>query len=72
MTGYEVAAGIRENAWGSGTILVAVTGWGQDEERRRTLAAGFDAHLVKPVDHAALIRTLWKLREGSRPLTSQT
>jgi hypothetical protein len=39
-------------------LLVAVTGWGQDEDRRRTEEAGFDAHLVKPVDEAALGKLL--------------
>jgi CheY-like chemotaxis protein len=39
-------------------LLVAVTGWGQDEDRRRTEEAGFDAHLVKPVDEAALCKLL--------------
>ena len=71
ITGYDVAAGIRETSWGSGAILVAVTGWGQDEERRRTVAAGFDAHLVKPVDHTLLLSTLAKLRDRARPLTSR-
>jgi CheY-like chemotaxis protein len=35
---------------------VALTGWGQDEDRRRSTAAGFDAHLVKPVDHEELLK----------------
>jgi hypothetical protein len=39
-------------------LLVAVTGWGQDEDRRRTEEAGFDAHLVKPVDEVALSKLL--------------
>jgi CheY-like chemotaxis protein len=39
-------------------VLVAVTGWGQDEDRRRTREAGFNAHLTKPVDMAALSRLL--------------
>jgi CheY-like chemotaxis protein len=39
-------------------LLVAVTGWGQVEDRRRTEEAGFDAHLVKPVDEAALVKLL--------------
>jgi CheY-like chemotaxis protein len=38
--------------------MVALTGWGQDEDRQRSLEAGFDTHLVKPVDHAVLMRLL--------------
>ncbi|HTU68616.1 MAG TPA: CHASE3 domain-containing protein [Steroidobacteraceae bacterium] len=50
MNGYELAAKIREQPWGAGIHLVAVTGWGQEDDRRRALDAGFDQHLVKPVD----------------------
>ena len=39
-------------------VLIAVTGWGQDEDRRRSLEAGFDFHMVKPVDPAALEKLL--------------
>jgi CheY-like chemotaxis protein len=56
MDGYEVAKRIR--AGGSGVRLVALTGYGQAEDIERTHAAGFDAHLVKPVDFVALERTL--------------
>jgi CheY-like chemotaxis protein len=42
---------------------VALTGWGQEEDRRRTREAGFDAHLVKPVDDATLLRLLAGLDE---------
>jgi CheY-like chemotaxis protein len=48
MDGYEVARSIRERWPQSGATLVALTGWGQEEDRRRTAAAGFDHHLVKP------------------------
>jgi CheY-like chemotaxis protein len=71
MTGHDVAARIRESDWGSSIILVAVTGWGQEEERRRTLETGFDAHLVKPVDHTMLFRLLVELRERVGPLSRQ-
>jgi CheY-like chemotaxis protein len=54
MNGYELAAKIREQPWGAGIYLVAVTGWGQEGDRQRALDAGFDAHLVKPVDFADL------------------
>jgi signal transduction histidine kinase len=58
MDGYELCRRIREQSWGGGMILVALTGWGQDEDRSRTRAAGFDAHLVKPVDYADLLELL--------------
>jgi PAS domain S-box-containing protein len=50
MNGYELAARIRKQPWGEGIQLVAVTGWGQADDRQRALDAGFDAHFVKPVD----------------------
>ena len=52
MNGYELAAKVREQPWGSTVRLVAVTGWGQEDDRRRAIEAGFDEHLVKPVDFA--------------------
>ena len=55
LNGYEAARKIREQQKGTGRpFLVALTGWGQDEDRRRSEEAGFDAHLVKPVDETAL------------------
>ncbi|HUS24771.1 MAG TPA: response regulator [Candidatus Binatia bacterium] len=58
MSGYEVARRLREQPWGRELMLVAQTGWGQDQDRRRTREAGFDEHLTKPVDHATLIRLM--------------
>jgi len=49
MDGYEVARQIRSDRRHDGLLLVAVTGWGQEGDRERTRAAGFDHHLVKPV-----------------------
>jgi PAS domain S-box-containing protein len=49
MNGYDVAAAIRQEPWGRRARLVALTGWGQAEDRRRSREAGFDGHLVKPV-----------------------
>jgi len=63
MDGYDVCRRIRERAWGRGMILVALTGWGQEEDRSRTRAAGFDAHLVKPVNYADLMALLGSLAE---------
>jgi PAS domain S-box-containing protein len=54
LNGYEVCRRIREQPWGKDMLLIALTGWGQDEDRLRSHDAGFDDHLVKPVDYAAL------------------
>ena len=54
LNGYDTARRIRQGPWGRSAVLVALTGWGQDEDRRRSLEAGFDHHLVKPVDLSAL------------------
>jgi two-component system, chemotaxis family, CheB/CheR fusion protein len=50
VSGYELAERIRHEAWGSKMTLIAVTGWGQETDKRRALAAGFDHHLTKPID----------------------
>jgi signal transduction histidine kinase len=50
LDGYEVARRIRAQPWGQAITLVALTGWGQDSDRRRSQEAGFDSHLVKPLD----------------------
>ncbi len=54
LDGCEVARRIRAESWGRGAVLVALTGWGQEIDRRRSREAGFDMHLVKPVDPATL------------------
>jgi signal transduction histidine kinase/ActR/RegA family two-component response regulator len=54
MDGYEVARRIRADRRNDGVLLVALTGWGQPEDRERTSAAGFDHHLIKPADIAVL------------------
>jgi signal transduction histidine kinase/CheY-like chemotaxis protein len=54
MNGYEVARCLRREEWGRALRLIAVTGWGQDEDRRRALAAGFDSHLTKPFEPESL------------------
>lgn len=58
MNGYEVAKELRRQQWGQSIELVALTGWGQESDRRRSLEAGFDHHLVKPVDFDALEKLL--------------
>jgi PAS domain S-box-containing protein len=54
LSGHDAARRIRSQPWGQSMTLVALTGWGQDEDRRRSSEAGFNYHLVKPVDHAQL------------------
>jgi signal transduction histidine kinase/ActR/RegA family two-component response regulator len=66
MDGFETCRRIKAEAWGEHTVVVALTGWGQDEDRRKSRAAGFDHHLVKPVeigDLVALMSTLDARRE---------
>jgi signal transduction histidine kinase len=50
LDGYAVAAAIRRELWGEAILLLALTGWGQNDDKRRALEAGFDFHLTKPVD----------------------
>ncbi len=58
LNGYEAARRIRSESWGRGALLVAVTGWGQEEDRLRSHEAGFDHHAVKPIEPAVLLRLL--------------
>jgi DNA-binding response OmpR family regulator len=58
LNGYEVAREIRRLEWGAGIGLIALTGWGQDNDREKSAAAGFDTHLVKPVDYDALVKRI--------------
>jgi signal transduction histidine kinase len=71
LDGHEVCRRIRARDWGRDMVLVAQTGWGQEEDRRRTQAAGFDYHLVKPIDHASLTAVFAKIGERSGALQSQ-
>jgi signal transduction histidine kinase len=61
LDGYEVARRIRAAPWGQRLRLVAITGWGQESDRRRSKEAGFDSHLVKPVDPRKLAALLAEL-----------
>jgi CheY-like chemotaxis protein len=64
LDGYEVARRIRARADGAHVLLVAVTGWGQEKDRRQSAAAGFDYHLTKPVEPDVLIRLIQPLATG--------
>jgi PAS domain S-box-containing protein len=61
LNGYEVARKIRDLPSGKNAILVALTGWGQDEDRQKSKDAGFDGHLVKPVEQGVLTKLLGDL-----------
>ncbi|QYY28418.1 response regulator [Cupriavidus pinatubonensis] len=65
ITGHEAARRIRAESWGVDIVLIAVSGWGQEEDRRRSDEAGFDAHLVKPVDLDALLGLLQRRRDSA-------
>jgi CheY-like chemotaxis protein len=60
MDGYAVAAKLRQDGCCRAAVFIAISGYGQDEDRRRSKEAGFDHHLVKPVDHNALLTLLWQ------------
>ncbi len=64
LNGYEAARRIRQHPWGRTMVLVALTGWGLEEDRKKSAEAGFDHHLVKPVELDALT----KLMSGSSAL----
>jgi PAS domain S-box-containing protein len=63
LSGYEVATALRKEAWGSAVQLIALTGWGQESDRRLSKAAGFDWHLTKPID----MDTVYKLLKDRPP-----
>jgi CheY-like chemotaxis protein len=70
LNGYEVAQRIREQPWGASMFLIAVTGWGQEEDRQRSSEVGLNVHMVKPVEPSALEKLLAELPQGG-PLQEQ-
>jgi CheY-like chemotaxis protein len=66
LDGYRAAREIRKHPDAQGIKLVALTGWGQDDDRRRAREAGFDAHLVKPAELDALCRVLADVAGAAR------
>jgi CheY-like chemotaxis protein len=56
--GHEACRQIREQPWGKAMLIIALTGWSQEEDRRKSKEAGFDAHMVKPLNYDALMRLL--------------
>jgi CheY-like chemotaxis protein len=67
MNGYEVARAMRQQPKLAGVTLVALTGWGADDDRRRAMEAGFNHHLTKPVDLSVLEEMLQKVQTPQRP-----
>jgi len=66
LNGYETARRLRQKARGDQLLLIALTGWGQESDRIRSRAAGFDSHLIKPVDVAQIERLLAEKRNEQR------
>lgn len=68
LDGYDTCRLIRKQSWGEDVVVIALTGYGQEEDRLRTQEAGFDGHLVKPVDLAALLNLLTDLLDEGEKL----
>ncbi|HSE30740.1 MAG TPA: PAS domain S-box protein [Pyrinomonadaceae bacterium] len=65
LDGHEVCRRVRQQPWGKDIVMIALTGWGQDDDRRKSKEAGFNGHLVKPVDYDKLLELLSTLMNGS-------
>ncbi|HET7608432.1 MAG TPA: response regulator, partial [Gammaproteobacteria bacterium] len=63
LDGYAVARALRREPKGEDMLLIALTGWGQKEDKRLAAAAGFDAHIVKPADPERLVQLMLAQRE---------
>jgi CheY-like chemotaxis protein len=61
MNGYDACEAIRRQPWAADALIVALTGWGQEEDKSRSRAAGFDRHLVKPVEPATIEKLIREL-----------
>ena len=67
MNGYDVAREIRRQPWGRQVTLIALTGWGQEQDQQQARDAGFDHHMVKPVDTSALMNVLLDRQAARTP-----
>jgi CheY-like chemotaxis protein/two-component sensor histidine kinase len=65
LSGHQVAQRMRTEPWGAAAKIIAVTGWGQESDRRKTSDAGFDEHLTKPVDPEVLLRLVAQATRGA-------
>jgi CheY-like chemotaxis protein len=71
LDGYAACRLIRQQPWGQRVKMIALTGWGQEEDRRRTQEAGFDHHLVKPVDMSLVTRLLEDAAVGAEKASAR-
>ena len=71
ISGHEVARDVRRHAWARHARIIAVTGWGQEADKVKTREAGFDAHLVKPVDPEELLAYLQQPRPASNGVRAE-
>jgi PAS domain S-box-containing protein len=69
LSGHEVCRRVRERPGGGDIVIIALTGWGQDADRRKSQEAGFDGHLVKPVDYDALMELLNSVTPAASRMT---
>jgi len=67
MDGYEVARSVRQDSQHKGVVLVALTGYGRDEDKRKAIEAGFDDHLVKPLTVETFQKLLGRLEQRRGP-----
>jgi CheY-like chemotaxis protein len=67
LNGYDAARRIREYSWGKEILLVALTGWGQQGDKRRSQEAGFNFHLTKPIDPLRLNEFFSELGSADGP-----
>jgi len=65
LNGHDVCRHVREQPWGKDITVIALTGWGQEEDRRKSQEAGFNGHLVKPVNYDELLELLSSLTNGN-------
>ena len=79
LSGLDVCAHLRAQFWAEDILIISQTGWGQEEDRSRTHAAGFDHHLVKPIRHGVLMKLFAQfvaqqkvVSEGRVPATEAT
>ena len=66
LDGYETCERMRKEDWSAGSYIVALTGWGQEEDKRKAKRAGFDKHLVKPVDRKTLMEVVASAKQGRK------
>jgi CheY-like chemotaxis protein/two-component sensor histidine kinase len=65
LDGHEVCRHVRQQPWGKDIVMIALTGWGQEDDRRKSEEAGFNGHLVKPVDYDRLLELLSSTTKGN-------